>query len=335
MNNRKIALFCSCAGFGTYTPSLLLKEELDSMGCETHIFVFENYLDSESQKQFIEYRKQFHKSFRFAVMASNIAKGTATQEVDISSFEKLSTVKKFDQYVVLYGDWIPVLNGLNVSHDKIVCLHLDTTNPPSWSRIEDSETSYENIWLLGRQGEKPKYKFWDRQNNARKDNALLLHGGGWGINNYLDTVESIKNLYDLHIVYSNKHECKGENNEYYVPIEWMPDMSNLEHPPLCNNSNGQRSSFQQLCADCSGIVSKPGGGSCLDALRFKIPIIMLDGMAKHENINAELYSEWGFGIKYNDWAQKGYSLEVLESIGRHIEIEMREVKLLSEYLCER
>ena len=41
MNNGKIAIFSSCAGFGTYTPSLNLRDELYEGGIESSVYVLE------------------------------------------------------------------------------------------------------------------------------------------------------------------------------------------------------------------------------------------------------------------------------------------------------
>ena len=82
MNNGKIAIFSSCAGFGTYTPSLNLRDELYEGGIESSVYVFETYFSDEQKKHFLEYRSNFHENFRFATVASDIAYITINDDID-------------------------------------------------------------------------------------------------------------------------------------------------------------------------------------------------------------------------------------------------------------
>lgn len=337
MSSRKIAIFCSCAGYGTYIPSLLLQKELMQYGCNTRIYVFEDFFTAERKERFLAYRKQFHNSFRFAVMASNIAADTIQQEiVDYNLFENLLTSEKFDQYIVLYGAWVSIFEYMEMNPDSITCVRLDVVDTPSWRKVENADKKYETIWLLGRDGEKPKYKLYDEQKEIRNEaNKIVLHGGGWGITNHVDVIEKIKAEYELHVIYSTKNECRGNNIEYYMPIEWMPNLENPEFPPLYKAVNDQKVDFRQLCRSCCALMSKPGGGSCLDAIQFQIPFIYLNGMAEHENENGKHLSALGFGIRFEEWMKEGCSMETIHNIQKNIFSEMQNVELLSKYFLKK
>lgn len=331
--NRKIALFCSCAGFGTYTPALLLKNELTVMGCECWIFVFENYLSGKTESDFVEYRKRFHRNFRFAVMASNLADVSAPQETNANLLGKDIIGLNFDSYIVLYGEWINALKTIGIPGEKILCVRLDAINTPSWNKTGNSEALYDTIWLVGKDGNKPKYKLhMEMTEFCRK--SLILHGGGWGINNYLAAADSIENRYELHIIYSDKSECRGEHVEYYLPINWIPSYTHEDFPPLFNACSDTSVDFGNLCKNGCAIVSKPGGGSCIDALRYALPLVMLEPMAKHELKNAELFEHLGFGINFKNWIENNYQYSILNDIHSKIIAEMSDVPLLSEYICK-
>lgn len=330
--NKKIAILCSCAGFGTYTPALLLRDELKETGAEVELFVFENYLSNEGKESLIRYRKQFHEDFRFAVMASNLAYHTSFQEIDYVTCEEIFNYKKFDSFLVLYGEWLNVLSTICIQKDKILCIHLDAANTPSWSKSQQLERSYETIWLVGKNGDIPNYKLQPRT-RVRSCKNIILHGGGWGIDSYLKTIDSIDNKYDLSIIYSSRGECRGQYLELYIPISWWPNCNKPDYPTLINAKNESPVDFQLLCKNSCAIISKPGGGSCLDCLRYAFPLIYLDPMARHERENALLFEELGFAISYDQWARTGCSFQVIQTMQARIVKELRSVPLLSEYIC--
>lgn len=331
--NKKIALFCSCAGFGTYTPTLLLRNELTNLGCECRIFVFENYLSGKTQNDLVEYRKRFHRDFRFAVIASNLAESSAPQKTDTELLEKEVAAPDFDRYVVLYGEWVNALKEIGIPAEKMLCVRLDAVNTPSWNKTGDSEALYDTVWLVGKNGKKPEYKL--RSETAENCNkALILHGGGWGINNYLEAADSLGNIYDLNIIYSDMVECRGTHAEYYIPINWNPSDTQADFPPLYEAAGDALADFCDLCKNSCAIVSKPGGGSCIDALRYALPLVMLEPMARHELKNAEFFAQLGFGISFKRWAENDYKYSVLDDIRSKIITEMSDVPLLSEYICK-
>lgn len=334
MKNKRIAMLCSCAGFGTYTPCLLLKKELEEQGFEAKVFVFEHYISGKNNRAIIEYRKQFHRSFRFAVMASKLAEKTSPQEMRVECFEENCNVGNYDSFIVFYGEWLAVLSTLNVPADKIMCIRLDAIDTPSWIKSNQLHRSYETIWFVGNKGNKPKYRL---RTLAREDDAksVILHGGGWGINSYLDVIDSLKNDYRLNIIYSSPNECRGGGDEYYIPIDWTPSKTDPDFPPLYSVARDEEVCFHDLCKCSCAIVSKPGGGTCLDALRYSIPLIMLEPMAIHEKANALLFEQLGFAISFKSWEANGYSFQDLLSAKTRIEAELFDVPLLSEYICRK
>lgn len=332
MTNSKVAIFSSCAGYGTYTPALALKKDMASIGVTSEIFVFETFFAEEQKDQFLMYRKQFHSDFRFAAMATGIAsKNLHNTKISFSSEE--IRLNRFNKYIVLYGLWLPVLLQQGIDEEKIVCLQLDVEESPSWHAVREFSANCENIWMIGKDGEKPKYKFRDMGSGA-VDKAVVIHGGGWGIRNYLDILNDIKNEYELHVIHSSVSECSSEYHSYFTPINWLPDKRKLDYPPLKQYPENSAVDFYELCSNCSGIISKPGGGTCADSLRFCTPLVYLQGMAKHEEKNAQHFSKLGYACSFDEWKSTGFSDKKLDCISKKIAADMAGVELISHYLSK-
>ena len=57
--NYEIAILSSCAGFGTYTPSLLLRDELNDINVDTTVFVYETFLSEQRSNNLSNIKKIF------------------------------------------------------------------------------------------------------------------------------------------------------------------------------------------------------------------------------------------------------------------------------------
>ena len=332
MDKKRIAIFCSCAGYGTYVPSLAIKNELIENGAEVSVFIYESFFDDTQRRRLLNYRKQFHQDFRFAIMASNIAVGTAKDDQIELSKEDIDLLNTFDCYIVLYGLWLSVLNNMGLPFRKIICIRLDATDTPSWEKVKDLSQCYENIWLIGKNSLRPNYKLENSNNTNIRRPKIILHGGGWGVTNHIEILNCIPDKYELYVIYSTLEECSSTFKSFYMPIDWMPDKNNLEYPPLISFETKKLVDFKKICSNASAIISKPGGGTCLDALQFQIPLIYLQGMAKHEDENAAQLLSRGCSCSFEEWKDSGFSIKRLENIKVRIAQDMHDVKLLSHRL---
>lgn len=331
MNDGKVAIFSSCAGYGTYTPALTLKKELSSIGVDTEFFVFETFFAEEQKKQFLTYRTQFHEDFRFAAMATGIASKTLHDtNLSFLSEEQLKK-KKIRKYVVMYGLWVPVLLQLGIDARQIVCVQLDVGESPSWRAVKELCTGCETIWMLGKDGTIPTYKFQDAATKAA-NKSLVIHGGGWGITNYVDILDKIQREYEIHVIHSSARECGRGYHSYYTPINWLPEKERPEYPPLNRYPDNAKADFYDLCSHSCAIISKPGGGTCADSLRLHTPLVYLQGMARHEEINALHFRRLGYACSFKEWEDTGFSAQKLEEMRENIAADMASAELISHHL---
>lgn len=331
MSSSRVAIFSSCAGYGTYTPALALQKDLSAVGTETELFVFESFFGEERKAQFLTYRSQFHKDFKFAKAAAGIASNTLHDATTPFLNEACIKAKAFQKYIVLYGLWLPALLELGIDKGQIVCLQMDVGEAPSWRAVKELSAACENIWMLGKDGEKPNYRFGNAEAKTKR-NALVIHGGGWGITNYAAVLKKLRRDYELHVIYSALDECSKKYYSYYTPISWLPEKEKPDYPPLNRFSDNQKVDFNELCSASAAIISKPGGGTCADALRLHTPLVYLEGMAKHEEINAAHFSALGYACSFKEWEATGFSAEKLERMREKIAADMAGVPLISHHL---
>lgn len=145
-------------------------------------------------------------------------------------------------------------------------------------------------------------------------------------------LEKISKDYELHVIYSSKSECNDNYFSYYIPLDWIPNKQSLDFPILISAMDNKNKDFKELCANAAAIISKAGGGSCLDVMQFHIPLIYLKGMAKHEDENARHLSKLGYACSFEEWKSTGYSFEKLKEMKKKIDTDMANIKLLRQYL---
>ncbi len=61
-------------------------------------------------------------------------------------------------------------------------------------------------------------------------------------------------------------------------------------------------------------MSKPGGGTLLDSLWSATPAVLLEPFGAHEQRNADLWIQLGYGISFEDWQNQGFAPEVLQEL---------------------
>lgn len=335
MNNSKVAILSSCAGYGTYVPSLLLSNELSSKGILNKVFVYESFFNDSEKKKFLEYRKNFHKSFRFAKMASDVS-ATIEDNSDVEEIYKSFKMCNCDFYVVMFGSWLNVIEKIGISSKKVLCLRLDVSDTPSWSRVGYKGHCFNTEWLLGKAGCMPNYLLCRDTYNKNVFPRVVLHGGGWGINHFLPVAEKLKNKYEIYTIHSTKEEAEQfktlfNEKSFYMPIDWLPD-EKTAFPPLIDSENGEFVSYRDMARNCCAVVSKPGGGTCLDALLIKVPPIFLQSMAKHESNNSLHMVKNHLANYFEIWEDENFSYEFLLQIREKLIIKTENMSYITDYI---
>lgn len=359
---RVVSILCSGMGLGVYIPSLLLNYQLRQRGVKTEVFVIESYFNEEKLNKLKENKHAFHNSYQVAVFGHRMAKGDVRPNLDKYKIDEL--LKYWEEnsrkdFIIMSGHW-PVIfesyigrggnKGLNID-----AVRMDTDVAPSWKNFNNNSNYFNEIWLFDNSLKNLPYRI--SVNKAapipfnQRENRFLLHGGGWGMGTYRDKLKELneKGLYlDIVAYKKNEAEYSFEGNKYYLmEPDWSPWIKNssgsYEFPPMYEvdrdgnlkalEAEGYQAIFD-VCLNCKAIISKPGGGTLLDSLAAATPVVFIEPIAKHEQTNAALWEELGFGISYEKWAKQRFSLGILEKIHNNIFIKMRNTPdFIDDFLC--
>jgi|GEM_PF-3143735 len=332
-----VAILSSCAGYGTYVPSLLLSDALNKKGISNKVFVYEYFFDSYKRTKFLEYRNQFHKNFRFAKMASDVSSTISDEENYKEVYKKIESFN-CNFFVVMFGSWINIIHEFNIPKKNVFCLRLDVVDTPSWLRSSSDKVSFNTEWLIGKDTCMPNYLLCKDLYCSPIKNRIIMHGGGWGINNFSPIAEKLIDKYEINAILSTKQEAtdfksRFDVRTFYMPIEWMPDES-TPYPPLVDYESGKLVSYRNIARKCCAMISKPGGGTCLDALLMKVPPIFLQGMAKHEIANSISMIENHFGYSFDMWEKQNFSYDIINQIHDNLIQKTSYMSYIADYLEE-
>ncbi len=341
-----VTLLCSGFGLGFYTPGLLVEAGLKRQGIATEVLVFENVMGDAQRGRVDHSRRAYHEDFSVALMSQRIPQDIR-KSMDAEAVGQLLSQWQAEgrrHFICLSGHWIYVLDMYQErlgEELEVDLLYLDAMDSPSWKnvkkRIDKLEERYREVWLFGN-GKQPMYTYIDIagsdpvQPYAQREQRLLVHGGGWGMGTYREHLDHLHGAgYGLDIVlYEGDAPGNTDQGQRYYRMDpaWRTWQQNMEgkhtFPPFARVIPGEpehytiHPEYHGLCEierEVKAIVSKPGGGTLADSFASGTPIIFLDPFGEHEQRNAELWEQYGFGITYDRWmSEYGGGADILEQL---------------------
>jgi len=90
-----------------------------------------------------------------------------------------------------------------------------------------------------------------------------------------------------------------------------------------------------LVRRCRAMLSKPGGGTLLDALAAATPLVFLDSFGQHEADNAKLWQQLGFALPFAKWQATDFDQEPLERCHNKLQQAAQETPDFVPWLIKR
>lgn len=331
-------------GLGTYVPAMHLLEYLRGQGHTVTLDVFENYFSEDVLNKYLKNKKEYHKSFKVAKLGHKLAEkklGSVieeeTEEAILAEWEK----EEIQNFVILSGNWIPTVENYRkrVKDDsklRGIVVHIDVGTAPSWKHFQNEDGFYKVIVPVDENGihyvfEIPYEK--KEQEYPREEKVFCVHGGGWGMGDYRDRKKELQDALNCRIVelaHAPEEVQDGQKTTYTIMDTdwkpWIPDESGEYVFPVMRDGNtGEKldnrnmKQVYKIYEDCTGIISKPGGGTMLDAIATEIPLVLLEPVGEHERTNQEAYEACGMAMTFSDWKESGYSIQALKDIREAIQ----------------
>lgn len=340
MSVKTVRILSSATGLGVYIPSLLISRCLKKQGIDTEVIILESLYKEEKRTKIELNKRAFQDNFSVALMAQKLLK------LEKNNFES-AIVKAViedwarqgaENFIITSGFWMSLIEeyrsriypkALNVH-----LVHLDAVESLSWSSSKFNSEFYRDIWLFDSKNMTLPYRLEIDANNPlqyyQRTNRFVLHGGGWGIGNFMNIMPELNaEGFSLDIAVNSMSGFKGKEsgNRYFVIKEgWSPFHKNTERehifPPMAQVEKGVDPVFQQgeeyhyffdIIRNSKGIISKPGGATLIDSLASATPVIFLNPYGDYEKKNSEFWCGMGFGIYYEDWRERGFPLDILEN----------------------
>lgn len=336
----KIAILTSVLGFGTYVPAMLLFNTLQERNYSVELYVYEAFFNVKQRKTLELFRRKFHDNVRFAEATMSVSNGFRNGEIDYNTIYEMWHVSGKNTFFVFSGKWEEIVKNYNCKNKFVQNYRIDCTDAPSWKNCESTQNTN---WLLGHNGEPPKIRLKEEQLKEKRSFVNgLVHGGGWGIGNQITLPETITNRYKMHMILQEDQDdifFRNSNMNILFNYEksYLDQNGNYCIPKvkkILKNHDIKIIDMQKLLCDVDFIISKPGGGTCLDCLNFGIPFVFLNPIAPHEKDNAEYFIKNGLGIYYLDWINCKNRDGEFRKINQNICAYMKNTRFIYNYIEE-
>jgi len=327
-----MVILCASVGFGTYTPAVQLYRHLCAQRQPVSIEVLECLFSPEKLSQIKAARLRFQNDFRFALAARktlNLHSPADCVDIDKRSV-LLNRWKQAGEtrFILFSGFWLPLLKEYQESTDGRIaadCVQMEVVLSPSWrAHLKDYPFPIRLVWFYSSsQGGVVQTLLPVSATPARRKRGLVLHGGGWQLGDYGDSVPALAGAgYSLLVGRSQDQPCLSYPNVQYFRVQsqwetWTARPGDYPSLELCGDGafpppeDASAHWLLQQIMSSSGVVSKPGGATLLDSLAACTPSIFTSPYGETEAQNAQLWCSLGLGMTLVDWERSGYREELL------------------------
>lgn len=341
---------------GVYIPALAVRHQLDKLKIHSEVVVLESLIVEEKRNKIKDTKRIFHKDFRVAKKGHEMARDI-TPSLDRDLLEELFQHWKSEGryfFIVFSGFWMPILMEYrkfvypkDIYADLVI---VDSEISPSWKSYKrDYPKGFNIIRLFNCDENRIGKKIFTTKEAipdfSSREDRVVIHGGGWGMGTYQNYIPELNdNGIDLNVVaYFNEDLRRIKRNRYFmVDPNWQPwhkDKNNkvvfppfgeiLEDRDTVFTNREEYNELFYVILNSKGIVSKPGGSSLIDSLASATPMIFLEALGAHEEKNAELWINLGFGITYEEWKNSGFSFDMLKKLHTNL---LKEQKYKNDYI---
>lgn len=328
--NDTVVILSSLVGYGAFIPALLLYQQLKAEGRSVQLHAIENYYSEEKKIIFEQTRTAFRKNPKLVKIASGLS---AQLENNLSADTGEDLQHRWREegccrFVCFSGLWSALLARIAESDTrvKIIFCKVDSGFSSAWKNIDSPLLQHHHTSFFEAQEGKVRYKISPRGLEPhpfhQREEAVLLHGGGWYLDGFNKQVESIAQHYTCRPVQrasdaphpSLKNVEPVKENYTWDPLHDSRHFFTFPSYSLSAQPNREYAGLWDLMNRCRAVVSKPGGMTLMDSLVTATPLVMLEPAGRNEEDNGKLWQELGLGIYYSDWEKTGFSANTLEEI---------------------
>lgn len=341
-----IEVLTSGVALGVHVPGLLLAQRLRERGAAADVSVLERLLPPRKLATTAETKWAFHRDFRLAKAGHRLATDPAAVTDPAAEAELFARwdAEQAGTFVLFSGFWLPIVErylarGREV---RVVLCHIDAIASPSFRKASGWQVPHEDVFLVDGASmtvpcsvpvtARPPLPW------AEREPRLYLHGGGWGMGTYREHVAELADrgfALDVLAYQESDVDTRFGVRYFMTDPDWHPWNDN-GFPPFrpaggtYTRGAAHPDSFDLVRA-ARAMVSKPGGGTCLDSLWAATPLLLLEPLGAAEKRNAEVWQRLGFGLPYETWRDSGFSGELLAGMHQNL---LRALPGIADYSAE-
>jgi len=231
-----VTILTSGIGLGIYIPALLIQRQLERQGLAVEVEVLEGYYTPDSLRRYLAHKEACRANFALAQLSHRMSRGVQ-HCLDPERLDQLLSGwarEGREHFIVWAGFWLPILQEYRqrvprLSVELDLC-RIDAEVSASFKVHRELEGDGKEIWLWNWKDKtlvheipvtpEPPLPFPERENR------LVVHGGGWGLGTYRDTLSRLSHAgYALDIVIHDPSErvrYGAGDRCYLVDPAWHP-----------------------------------------------------------------------------------------------------------------
>lgn len=348
-----VTVLTSGVALGVHVPGVLLARRLRAAGVPADVVVLESLLTTAKRMRAEANRAVFHADFRLARAGHRIVR-LPTDDVDPARRAALFARwhdEQAERFVVFSGFWTPLLRAYAYMYETetgrpvhVDVCHVDSVDSPSFRAVSAAiPRTWQTVRLADAAAtatgtttdvfpttipvtDDPFVPWHQRLADPR----VLAHGGGWGMGTYRDGARALAERgiatdLVLHDPIDTLPRGLGDRR-FAIDPGWHPwhdaDLPPFaELPPSGDGRYVRAAAYHgsfDLVRGALAVASKPGGGTLLDSLHAATPLLLLDALAPHEERNARLWRDLGFGVDFDAWLATGCPFDTLAAAHRRL-----------------
>lgn len=343
-----VAILSSHVGLGTFIPAMITYSDLKALGIETQIYILESFYTEEKKRQFEITKTVFRQNTRAAQLASSMP----ISRIRCISADALQSLfyswkkNQVKEIICFSGLWFEIMEMLKreIGNVFISFVQMDAVRATYWKGLHsptfdhvfhvfDNETQLLNFYF--------DVKCFTAKPLALRSKNLVLHGGGWGLGDYLSQVSELPETIGKKVVIPELQLVpeRHPSIEFFVNIlKEGASWPRLVHANDLNSKDEDSRDLKyhnilDLINDSYGVITKPGGMSIMDSLIAETPLIYLDPVGLNETGNGTFVEKTKIGLHYRSWKKMNFDFDVLSQLNQEIkQLKKRFVDFTTLYL---
>lgn len=335
-----VAILSSLIGYGLYLPAQIINQRLQKANIPSRLYLVETLFTEEKKKTFQASRQAFGKNFRLAQLAARVPVDyhSSIAEREAKRIHEVWRRDNITEFLCFSGLWLQLLNNYEPPSGvkRIRCCRIDAGEAQTWANPNGVPIDH-TYYFSDLPAKKINYTLslpnLPFMNYEERKAEVVVHGGGWGLGDYIKKTEALKEAGYFRKIILNPvagvtQEPEEQTAFYINDPSWDPLLHPADEgfPPLGAVVNGgieyrygtEHHPALSLINESKAVISKPGGMTLIDALITGTPFIYLEAMGTNEEGNTILIDHYGIGMPYEQWKASGFNPTLLDECHRNI-----------------